>query len=90
MEGFRDAFDHPHKLVVRGGQDHALCHKVANSHRGVVETERKRRRGAQSPDRPSRTPEQAIVRLCLSPALRLLAAPPLREVGPLFPLWFHR
>ena len=46
MEGFRDAFDHPHKLVVRGGRDRALCHKVANGRRGVVETKRKRRRGA--------------------------------------------
>ena len=46
MEGFRDAFDHPHELVVRGGQDRAMCHKVANGRRGVAETERKRRRGA--------------------------------------------
>ena len=29
-----------------GGWDRALCHKVANSHRGVVETERKCCRGA--------------------------------------------
>ena len=46
MEGFCDAFDHPNELVVRGGQDRALCHKVANGCRGVAETERKRRRGA--------------------------------------------
>ena len=46
MEGFYDAFDHPHELIVRGGWDHALCHKVANGRRGVAETERKCRRGA--------------------------------------------
>ena len=46
MEGFHDAFDHPHELVVRGGQDHALCHKVANGRHGVAETDRKRGRGA--------------------------------------------
>ena len=41
MEGFHDAFDHPHELVVRGGRDRALCHKVANGRRGIAETERK-------------------------------------------------
>ena len=46
MEGFRDAFDHPHELVVRGGWDRALRHKVANGYRGVAETEWKRHRGA--------------------------------------------
>ena len=46
MEGFCDAFDHPYELVVRGGRDRALCHKVANNHRGVAETERKRHQGA--------------------------------------------
>ena len=46
MEGFCDAFDHPHELVVRGGRDRVLRHKVANSHRGVAETEWKRRRGS--------------------------------------------
>ena len=46
MEGFRDAFDHPHELVVRGGRDRALCHKVANGRRGVAETKRKCHRGA--------------------------------------------
>ena len=46
MEGFRDAFDHPHELIVRGGRDRALCHKVANGRRGVIETEWKRYRGA--------------------------------------------
>ena len=46
MEGFCDAFDHPHELVVRGGWDHALRHKVANGCRGVAETERKHHRGA--------------------------------------------
>ena len=46
MEGFHDAFDHPHELIVRGGWDHALCHKVANGRRGVAETEQKRCQGA--------------------------------------------
>ena len=46
MEGFHDAFNHPHELVVHGGQDHALCHKVANGRRNVAETNRKRYRGA--------------------------------------------
>ena len=46
MEGFHDAFNHPHELVVRGGQDRALCHKVAKGRRGVVETEWKHGRGA--------------------------------------------
>ena len=46
MEGFHDAFDHPHELIVRGGRDRVLCHKVANGRHGVAETERKRRRGA--------------------------------------------
>ena len=46
VEGFRDAFIHPYKLIVRGGRDHALRHKVANGRRGVAETEQKRRRGA--------------------------------------------
>ena len=39
-------FYHPYELIVHGGRDHALCHKVANGRRGVAETERKRRRGA--------------------------------------------
>ena len=38
-------FDHPHKLVVHGRQDHTSCHKVANGRRSVAETERKRCRG---------------------------------------------
>ena len=46
VEGFYDAFDHPHELVVRGGLDRVLCHKVVNGRRGVAETERKRHRGA--------------------------------------------
>ena len=46
MERFRDVFDHPYELVVRGRQDHALCHKVANGRRSVAETERKCCRGA--------------------------------------------
>ena len=45
VEGFRDAFDHPHELVVRGGWDCALCHKVANGRCGVAETKQKRHRG---------------------------------------------
>ena len=36
VEGFRNTFDHPYELVVRGGQDCALCHKVANGRRGVA------------------------------------------------------
>ena len=46
MERFCDAFDHPHKLVVRGGRDCALCYKVANGRHSVVETEQKHRWGA--------------------------------------------
>ena len=46
MERFRDVFDHPYELVVRGRQDHALCHKVANGRRGVAETKQRRHRGA--------------------------------------------
>ena len=46
MEGFNDAFDHPHELVVHGKRDHTLGHKVAYSRHGVAETEWNRRRGA--------------------------------------------
>ena len=46
MERFRDVFDYPHELIVHGWQDHASCHKVANSRRNIAETERKRCRGA--------------------------------------------
>ena len=46
MERLRDVFDDPHELIVRGGWDHALCHKVANGRRGVAKTERKHCRGA--------------------------------------------
>ena len=46
MERLHDVFDHPHKLVVRGWLNHASCHKVADGCRSVVETERKRYRGA--------------------------------------------
>jgi len=46
VEGFYDAFNHPHKLVVHRGRDRAPCHKVAYSRRGVAETERKRHWGA--------------------------------------------
>ena len=48
MEGFCDAFDHPHKLIVHGKWDRALGHKVAYGRRGVAKTERKRHRGAPS------------------------------------------
>ena len=46
MEGFCDAFDHSHELVVHGKWDRALGHKVAYGRRGVAEAERKRHRGA--------------------------------------------
>ena len=46
VEGFREAFDHHHELVVRRGRNRALCHKVAYGRRGVAEIEQKRRRGA--------------------------------------------
>ena len=46
MERFRDVFDHPHELIVRGKKDHVSCHKVANGRRSVAETERKRYQGA--------------------------------------------
>ena len=46
MEGFYDAFDHPHELVVHKGQDCVPCHKVAYGRRGVAETEQKCCRGA--------------------------------------------
>lgn len=46
MERFRDAFDHPHELVVHEERDRVLCHKVANGCYGVAESERKHRRGA--------------------------------------------
>ena len=45
MEGFSDAFDHPHKLIVCRGRDRALCHKVVSGHHGIMETKRKRHRG---------------------------------------------
>ena len=45
MERFHNTFNHPHEPIVRGGWDHALCHKVANDRRGVVETEWKHYRG---------------------------------------------
>jgi len=46
VEGFRDVFDHPHELVVRGWQNHVSCHKVANGCHSVAEIERKRCQGA--------------------------------------------
>ena len=45
MEGFCDAFDHYYELVVRGGRDRALGHKVAYDRRGVAETKQKCYRG---------------------------------------------
>ena len=46
MERFHDIFGHSHELVVHEGWRHALCHKVATSLYGVVETERECYRGA--------------------------------------------
>ena len=46
VERLCDVFDYPHELVVRGRLNHASCHKVANGHRSVAKTERKRCRGA--------------------------------------------
>ena len=46
MERFHNLFDHPHKFIVHGRWEHALCHKVANGRRGAAETERKHCRGA--------------------------------------------
>ena len=46
MERFRDIFGHPHELVVRGGWNHSLRHKVANGLCSVAETERENCRGA--------------------------------------------
>ena len=46
MERHRDVFDYPHELIIRGGWDHALHHKVANSLCGIVETKREHCWGA--------------------------------------------
>ena len=46
MEGFRDAFDHPHEVILHRWLNHASCHKVANGRHSVAETERRRYRGA--------------------------------------------
>ena len=46
MERLHDVFDHPYELIVRGGWNHMLCHKVANGLCGVAETEREHCRGA--------------------------------------------
>ena len=46
MEGFHDAFDNPYELIIHGGWDRALCHKVANDRHGVAKTKRKHHRGA--------------------------------------------
>ena len=45
MEGFSNAFDRPHELVVCRKQDRVLGHKVAYGCHGVAETEWKRRQG---------------------------------------------
>ena len=36
----------PHELIVRGWQNHASCHKVANGRRSIAETEQKHCRDA--------------------------------------------
>ena len=46
VERFCDVFDHPHELIVRGWQDHASWHKVANVCRSVAETKQKHCWGA--------------------------------------------
>ena len=46
MERLYNVFDHPHKLIVHGGWNHMLCHKVANGLYGVAETEWEHCRGA--------------------------------------------
>ena len=46
VEGFYDAFNHPHELIVHRCPNHASRHKVANGCRSVAKTEWKRYRGA--------------------------------------------
>ena len=46
MEGFRDVFDHPHKLIVHRGWVGVLRHRVANGLYGVAQTKREHCRGA--------------------------------------------
>ena len=46
MEILHDMFDHPYELIVHGGWNHLLCHKVANGLCGVAETEREHYQGA--------------------------------------------
>ena len=46
MERLHDVFDHPPKLIVHGGWNHVLRHKVANGLYGIAETEREHHRGA--------------------------------------------
>ena len=46
MERFRNMFDHPHELIVRGGWNHALHHKVANGLYGIAEIKREHCQGA--------------------------------------------
>ena len=46
MERLDDMFNHPHKLIIRGGWNCALRHKVINGLCGVVETEQEHCRGA--------------------------------------------
>ena len=46
MERLYDVFNYPHELIIHGGWDHALRHKVANGVCGVGETEREHYRGA--------------------------------------------
>ena len=46
MERLYDVFNYPHELIIHGGWDHALHHKVANGLCGVVETKQEHYRGA--------------------------------------------
>ena len=46
MERLHDVFDHPHELVVRGGWNHVLSHKVAKGSYDVAKTEREHCQGA--------------------------------------------
>ena len=45
MERFHDMFNHPQELVVHGGWNHVLRHKVANVLCVVAETEQEHCRG---------------------------------------------
>ena len=62
MERLCDMFDHPHELVIRGGWNHPLRHKVANGLYGVADTERENCRGA--PDEVFRGEGLSPSKLC--------------------------